>query len=302
MVAVLQAVRPVDLHPVVWQALGQWDRLRETVHVLRALAAFGVSVRFGRAVVGARGQDRVEAAQVAAVDRNWRPLPGSAEEVPCDAICTGFGFVPAIELPRLLGCALQYQALRGGWVPRCDADGLTSVSGVYVAGEVGGIGGVQAALAEGRLAGLAAAASLGALSPAAAIGQARPFRAAARRARAFTDAAMRAFAVRPGLLDSLDDSTPICRCEGTSAGQVRGAIAPWACDHQSMKTTVRSGMGMCQGRTCFPTVADLMARIMGCRPEAVGLPSLRPPVKPVLMSVLGELAAQVPAAEEGIQH
>ena len=81
-------------------------------------------------------------------------IAGSEQVEACDTLCVGYGFIPQVQLTRLLGCEHRYDALRGGWVPKFGSDMQTSVAGVYVAGEVAGIGGAYTALAEGWVAGL----------------------------------------------------------------------------------------------------------------------------------------------------
>jgi thioredoxin reductase len=65
----------------------------------------------------------------------------------CDLLCVAYGLVPAVELPRLLGCELH-----DGFVA-VDALQRTSVPNVYCAGEPTGIGGVDAAILEGSACG-----------------------------------------------------------------------------------------------------------------------------------------------------
>ena len=69
------------------------------------LARHGVPVRTGCAVVACEGTDRVERAVIARLDEDWRPIPGSQHEEFVDAVHVGFGFSPALDLPRALGCA-----------------------------------------------------------------------------------------------------------------------------------------------------------------------------------------------------
>ena len=56
----------------------------------------------------------------------------------------------------------------------------------------------------------------------------------------------------------------------------------------------RCGMGPCQGRYCGLTVAELLAEAHGVGPEAVGYYRIRPPLKPVTLGELAQLAG--PAA------
>jgi D-hydroxyproline dehydrogenase subunit alpha len=106
---------------------------------------------WGHVVVRADGAGRVERATLARADAAWRPLPGSERTFEVDALCTAYGFLPALELGRALGCELDGDALAH------DAAMRTSVPHVFVAGEAAGVGGAQLALTEGAVAGLRAA-------------------------------------------------------------------------------------------------------------------------------------------------
>ncbi len=94
-------------------------------------------------------------------------------EIPCDYLACGFGLLPNLELPRLLGCALDPEI--GGGGTRVDPFGQTTIPGVYAVGEVTGIGGLEAATLEGEVAGYA---STGRVDRATAL---LPARARARR-------------------------------------------------------------------------------------------------------------------------
>ncbi|MGB6194181.1 MAG: FAD-dependent oxidoreductase, partial [Terracidiphilus sp.] len=71
--------------------------------------------------------------------------------VDCDWLACGFHLVPNLELPRLLGCALNEGCVS------VDALRQSSVPGVACIGEITGIGGMEKAILEGEIAGLAAA-------------------------------------------------------------------------------------------------------------------------------------------------
>jgi NADPH-dependent 2,4-dienoyl-CoA reductase/sulfur reductase-like enzyme len=129
---------------VVRFGVGLWSRpglLADAAAYRRAF--FRTPYRFGTWALEARGRDRVE--EVVLTDGNvtWTE--------PCDLLCTGFGLVPAVELARLAGCRIE-----DGTVA-VDALQQTSLAGVFCAGEACGIGGVEKALDEGRIAGCAAA-------------------------------------------------------------------------------------------------------------------------------------------------
>ncbi|MCX4626968.1 NAD(P)/FAD-dependent oxidoreductase [Streptomyces sp. NBC_01443] len=199
------------------------------------------------AVTEAHGTDRVEAVTVARLDRHWRPVPGTARRIPCDALAVGHGLVPQLELATGLGCATRRSA-DGTAALALDAEQRTSVPGIWSAGETGGIGGAQLALLEGEIAAHAIA------------GRAVPADLARRRGRlrAFAEAMGAAHRPGAGWTDWLRDDTDVCRCEEVPASRIREAVADLgARDARSVKLLTRAGMGWCQGRMCGPAVAAL---------------------------------------------
>ncbi|WP_420708517.1 FAD-dependent oxidoreductase [Streptomyces sp. ERV7] len=206
------------------------------------------------AVTAAHGSDRVEAVTVSRLDRDWRPVPGSDRRVPCDALAVGHGLVPQLELATGLGCATRRTA-DGTLALDLDPAQRTSVPGIWAAGETGGIGGAQLALAEGELAAASIAYELK--------GTPRPRWAAARvrrraRLRRFAEAMAAAHRPGDGWTGWLDDATLVCRCEEVPAGRIKEAVAELgASDARTVKLLTRAGMGWCQGRMCGHAVACL---------------------------------------------
>ncbi|WP_030154461.1 FAD-dependent oxidoreductase [Streptomyces sp. NRRL S-244] len=204
------------------------------------------------AVTEAHGTDRVEAVTVARLDRDWRPVPGTARRIPCDALAVGHGLVPQLELATGLGCATRVTP-DGTVALELDAEQRTSVPGIWSAGETGGIGGAQLALLEGEIAAHSIAVHAIAGRPA-------PAALARRRARLRVFAEAMGAAHRPGdgWTGWLRDDTDVCRCEEVPAGRIREAVADLgARDARTVKLLTRSGMGWCQGRMCGPAVAAL---------------------------------------------
>jgi D-hydroxyproline dehydrogenase subunit alpha len=139
--------------PRAWGMWGQWERLIEGMESMLALFRRRVPYRVGWGIVAARGEKQVEGAVIARLDENWRAIPGSEQEVDCDTICIGYGFVPFNGLSRLVGAQQIWQADVGEEVPVRDSKMQTSVPGVYAAGDGAGMGGYRTALLEGRIAG-----------------------------------------------------------------------------------------------------------------------------------------------------
>jgi len=286
--AIFEATRPREWMRHALRLWGHWDRIAEGLRYRRVLADAGLSIRFGRVVVRAEGAETVERVVTMACDTAGNTIAGSEQTESCDTLCVGYGFTPQVQLTRLIGCEHRYDALRGGWVPKYGADMQTSVAGVYVAGEVAGIGGAYAALAEGWVAGLSAARELGHKVRDMALRSAQRERMTRRR---FGDLVNTVFAVKPGIFDRIADGTLVCRCEEVTAGEIRAAAAAWGAAAGAVKGVTRCGMGYCQGRICGSLLEELTARTAGCTREDVGGLSVRPPLKPVRVGEIADLAS-----------
>jgi sarcosine oxidase, subunit alpha len=131
------------------------------VHASKVRRA-GVPILTEHSIVRALGEDRVEGAVIARLE-NWNPVPGTERTLECDAICLAVGLSPQNTLLRMTGAEHAHIAELGGWVARRNDRGETSVPGLYVAGDCGGIEEASSAMIGGRIAGLDAAHHLGAL-------------------------------------------------------------------------------------------------------------------------------------------
>lgn len=207
---------------------------------------------------------------------------GNAHEVPCKLLGIHDGVIPATQISRLLGLDHRWREDQQCFEPVTNDDGGSSDERIWIAGDGGGIEGVDLAGLRGRLAALKAAERLDRLSSADCEKMAAPLRASrARRfkARQFLD---RLYAPVP--LDShLTDATTICRCEGVTAARIREAIGQGANGPNRVKTFTRCGMGPCQGRMCGPSLVRLLAAETGRPPAEVGALRIRPPLKPILL-------------------
>lgn len=175
---------------------------------------------------------------------------GGIMAIACDYLACGYGLLPNPELAMALGCATNTDTL----AIRVDEWQQTSIPGVYSAGEGTGIGGVDKALTEGRIAGLAAAGRPD---------LAQHHTSARSRWQAFAQRLARAFVLRPEIRALADDSTIVCRCEDVCHGELRQHDS-W----RSAKLHTRCGMGPCQGRVCGGATAVLY----GWRPDSVRAP------------------------------
>jgi bacterioferritin-associated ferredoxin len=241
-------------------------------------------------VVAAHGTEQVEAATIARLDADWRPVPGTEQRIEVDTIVTGYGFVPSTELSRLVGVECVYRPEMGGLVPARDENLLTCQPGVYVAGDGGGISGAAAARIEGQLAALGVCRQLGQ--------EGADDRAVARirseleRERRFAAALAALFTPGEGLDALGDDDTLLCRCENVTLGQVRKTVRGGARTANEVKGLTCWGMGNCQGRICGALLPRFIARELASLgfpvPPYRDLPAARPPVHPLPLPALSE--------------
>jgi pyruvate/2-oxoglutarate dehydrogenase complex dihydrolipoamide dehydrogenase (E3) component len=283
---VVEAGRPYRPTTASLGALAFPARLAELAAYAATLARHRIALWQNRIVTAARsGADGT----VASVDVAAADAPGAVlASYGVDAVCVGFGFRPQTELLALLGCELAADPRSGEQFPVHDLDGRCS-DRVWVAGEVGGIGGVHAAIAQGRASAEAILAERGLVS-----GRARSLtRRRVSHIAGFSELSARLYPspaeLARGLAPSLPQDCQVCRCEAVTAGQIRAAAEPLGHhDHGSLKARTRAGMGPCQGRECAVTVAALSGA------PVTGTP--RMPIRPVSLAALAGL--DTPSAPE----
>lgn len=302
LVGLLEANRFGALCRLAVNAWGQWERLQEGLRYWRTLRAAGVPLAFGRTVVRAMGNGQLERVVTAALDPDWRAIPGTAQEIEVDTLCLGFWLVPNVKLLRLLRCDVTYDPSRGGVVPLHTEQMETSRPGVFVAGEAAGVAGAKAAECQGRIAGIHAARQLGKGSAAEADRRLRAARRELAGQLRFARALNTLFAAKPGLLDLLTDDTVICRCEEITWGQFRQVRSAWARTLDAARSVTRAGFGLCQGTVCEPLVAELLARETGQPVAELGGYHVRPPLKPITVGALADLAHRLEPPPKRMEH
>ena len=199
----------------------------------------GVPLLHGWRVVEIQGDGQVERVVLAGEG-------GRTRTIACDALAAGWGLVPQTELGQALGCALVERF--GDDALAVDAGQHTSVAGVLAAGECTGVAGARAAWLQGEIAGRSAAVELGAMSP-----DAQPRVAGLRREHDFAAAVASSFPRPRDGADRLRDDTLVCRCEDVPWSALRDQP-----DLRAAKLATRCGMGHCQGRLCYDTLAAVM--------------------------------------------
>jgi D-hydroxyproline dehydrogenase subunit alpha len=253
--------------------------VREGIGMLVTLRRAGVPVLWSARVQGLRGEGRVQSAHVV----------GRARDLvyDVDVVALNLGFQPETGLARALGAKHRVVDVGlGHLATETDADGRTSVPGVFAVGDGASLGGSRVAMTRGRLAGLAAARDLGL-----AVSDEPATRAASARALAFQDALSRLFPPTRLLPGTLTDATVICRCEEVTAGQLRRELTAGLTSLAALKKATRAGMGRCQGRFC----SAVIARLCPDAPDDFAFAAPRAPLRPVPAASLMFEAAEFEA-------
>jgi len=274
----------------VWRWLPDLMRqpglVKQGIQYIYRLKRAGVQMLRSHVLKSIKGDQEIKQAVLGKVDSRCDPLAGYDKTFDVDTVCIGYGLIPSTWLTSMLGCRHVYSPMVGGWVPDCDENMQTDQPGVFVAGDGAGIAGVLVAKMEGTIAGLYAAAHAGHMTEPQAEQSARPERKKLLAMSKFRRAMDRIYQIYPDLYANLTDDTIVCRCEGTTAGEIRKAIHEGTMHLDDIKKRTRSGMGYCQGTHCHPTIAAMLVREFGAKPEEIAMMTTRPPARPIPLNLL----------------
>jgi len=103
-----------------------------TRNIVQCLDDYNIPLKLNHTVVAVHGKERLEGVTVAEVDQNRKPIPETAEFVPCDTLLLSVGLIPENELSRDAG--IELDPVTSG--PVVDARMETSVEGIFACGNV----------------------------------------------------------------------------------------------------------------------------------------------------------------------
>lgn len=103
-----------------------------TRNIVQCLNDYGIPLHLNHTVTDIRGDKRLEQVVVQRVDGNMRPIPGTEQEIDCDALLLSIGLIPENELSRQAGIEID---------PRTKGPVLwenreTSIPGIFACGNV----------------------------------------------------------------------------------------------------------------------------------------------------------------------
>jgi thioredoxin reductase len=255
----------------------------ETARILRRLRRARIPVIFGASIMHAEGTHSVERATIAMLDSD------ETRTLDCDRVGVCHGFLASSELPRQAGARVHWREDAGGWLVGHDEWFESSVPKLFVAGEVTGVAGADAALEKGRIAAAGILQTLGRIDAQ----QAARLVASARRRLASIErfASLLHELARPPqhLADrTMTEEAILCRCESIRRGDFERQLRenPHVVSSDAAKLLTRVGMGLCQGRMCGDNAARTLARMRGLSAAEVGSFQAQSPVKPVLLGIV----------------
>jgi bacterioferritin-associated ferredoxin len=85
----------------------------------------------------------------------------------------------------------------------------------------------------------------------------------------------------------------VCFCEDVHADEIRAQVLAGYGDPELVKRRTGALTGPCQGKYCQQAFAAVLAAASGCAPLDAGLPTSRPPLRPIRLGDL--VAASEPA-------
>jgi NADPH-dependent 2,4-dienoyl-CoA reductase/sulfur reductase-like enzyme len=257
-------------------------QLRHGLQYLRHLRRCGVPLLGGVTPVSILGDSTTGVTTIVARRGT------TTDEIKCDAVAMGYHLRPEAQLADLARCEFRFDPSTRQWLPTVDADGRSSVKGVYLAGDGARVTGADGAEIQGRLAAFAVLKDFGRPVP---HQEVTALRRALGRMERFRRGLAEAFPWPWRQAAALPDSTIVCRCEAITAGELRAAVREkGAPEVNRAKAFSRVGMGRCQGRFCSHAAAELVAAASGSTIEAVGRLRGQAPVKPLPIATVSEAA------------
>ncbi|MEP7247125.1 MAG: NAD(P)/FAD-dependent oxidoreductase [Gammaproteobacteria bacterium] len=261
----------------------------ETARIVARLRRARVPMLFGRTIVRAEGTDAVERVTVAALRAEGSIDHGHVQAIECDRLGLCHGFLTSSELARQAGAQVRWCEHEGGWVVDHDEWFESTAARIFVAGEITGVAGADAALEKGRIAAAGILQALGRIDKETARRLAQSARHSLASIAGFAAALRRLAQPPPGLaLETLTPETILCRCERVTRGTFEQALRdhPHVQSADAAKLLTRVGMGLCQGRLCGDNAARLIATLRDTDVTEVGPFQVRAPVKPLLLGTI----------------
>ncbi len=101
-------------------------------NIEQCLNDFSIPLKLSHTVTEIHGKDRVTGVTIAKVDENRRPIPETAEYIPCDTLLLSCGLIPENELTK--GAGIELDRVTNG--AAVDGERETDIPGIFACGNV----------------------------------------------------------------------------------------------------------------------------------------------------------------------
>ncbi|MGA7923947.1 MAG: 2Fe-2S iron-sulfur cluster-binding protein [Thermoplasmata archaeon] len=240
--------------------------------VTRAASDLGVPLYPRTLVLSASGRSRIRSVRLRARGGSANPF-----SLTTDTVLLAHRRLPSVQLFFQAGARMHWDAAIGHYLPDHDADGRTTIPGLFAVGEAAGYGEPSSAEESGARAARAIVSGLDPWTPPSSPGpSSRP-----------SDLETYYREVRGSLGQT--GKCVVCPCEDVLWSEVEEAHRAGYRGIEVIKRFTGAGTGLCQGRYCIPELLLLLAPLENRPAPEVGYITQRPPVVPVSLSALARL-------------
>jgi len=281
-IGIVEASSMLDWYAWGMQLLRFPSIMLKGIKCLRKIKKAGIPIYFGHMVVDAKGKDKIREVTISQVDSQWCPKRHTKKTLQTDLIGVNFGFMPSSYLTHLSGCQHNFDLEQFCWISQFNNVYKTSEKNVFVAGDNTGIGGDKMASIEGKIVGIEVSRLLGKLTKEKANLIHKQLLKDLKSYNWYKKHLNKIYKFKSGFFNILTEETIICRCEEIDYKTIKEILKdPSTGNLKSLKNILRTGMGRCQGRFCYPTIMKILSRYISTKELQKEDFTVRVPLKPL---------------------
>lgn len=213
---------------------------------------------------------------------------GTKKSLNTKLLLTHQGVIPSTHISRSIGITHTWNKQQLAFQPVVDMWGMANIDGIYIAGDCAGINGANSASKIGKRVALKILYNHEKINFLSFL-----LRSTVNRINLIRTNSIRSFLDTmyfvPEDVLSPTDETIICRCEEKTAGDIRNVLNEGIAGVRQIKTSVRSGMGLCQGRMCDAIVNGILSNEGKVKNTFILEPKARTPIKPITLGEMSKL-------------
>lgn len=239
-----------------------WNKSKELLAAISTIKRKKVPIWFQTVPVEAKGNELVTEIVLEKVNKYKTNNKNNRFIIPCDLVGVNYGFTPSIELARQLNCNIDYDETYGiNHKVLVDKHMESSVQGVYVAGELTGVGGAELSEVEGRIAGLSLINAFQGNLSEEHLNKLNSLQRQKNHLHSFARLLRQVSEPNVNIVTLLKENptTNVCRCEEISYQNIEKTLRnnKHITSLNSIKLLTRCGMGLCQGRYCENSLSQI---------------------------------------------